>query len=441
MHKFITFLALLLICSLAHAQFNPDVLALRDVHVINGKDDAILQHQTIIIDHGKITALGPVAQIKIPDAAVIINGNGRYVMPGLIDAHVHLFTDPSATDYRGRAEHDARDMLLSGITAVRDMAGDARSLAAMARDASLGDIIAPDIYYSSLFAGSSFFNDPRTHRASMGGVAGQMQYMLAVTDSSDLVTAMAQSAGTGATGIKLYARLSGALAKRLTDEAHRQGLRVWSHTDLTEASPLEVINAGVDCISHAGMIARWQPDRKDSIPMAWRKPNLDSLFWDKAFADLPVSKYISAMKSHGTILDATLLVEKSGKEAAGYSEYARLVYRARYEMARRFIRLALKEGVPVCAGTDADEDRFVQRELKLLVSDAGFTPMQAIRSGTWYGARALGIDGLTGSIAVGRQADLLVLDADPSADIKNIDKVSFVVKRGSLYNKRISFAP
>jgi imidazolonepropionase-like amidohydrolase len=413
------------------SQFSPGHFALKDVNVINGISNEVLSHYTIIIKNEKIVALGPVNKIAIPDSVVVFNYPGKYVIPGLIDTHVHLATDPTVEDNRARAEKDLYEMLMKGITTVRDMAGDARELASLSRNALVGDILSPDIYYTALMAGPSFFKDPRTHQSSQGGKPGEMSYMRGVTDSSNLQLIIAEAKGTGATAIKLYAQLDGALAKKITTEAHKQNLLVWSHADLTIASPLEVINAGVNTISHAGMLASW-PGKK--IPMEWRKPGLTEYFWDSVFTTLPVNDYIASMLANHTIMDPTLLVYKNRIDDLSIPDSLKLRTIAQWNIAKRFTKLALEKGVPVCTGTDSDEKKFVQREIKLLAKEAGFTPMQAIISATKNGAMAIGIDNITGTIETGKIANLVLLSANPVDNIDNIEKAVLVIKNGKIFN-------
>jgi imidazolonepropionase-like amidohydrolase len=426
---------LLLFCSLFYSitfsQFAPGYIALKDVGLIDGISKDVQLHYTILIQGNLIEAVGPANQIAIPDSAAIISCSGKFLMPGLIDTHVHLATEPTKEDNRFRAEKDLKEMLLSGITSVRDMAGDARALASLSRDANLDLIMAPDIYYSALMAGPSFFADPRTHQSTQGGVAGEMPFMRAVTDSTDLHLAIAEAKGTGAIGIKLYAELSGELAKKITTEAHAQKMLVWSHANLGTASPLQVINAGVNSISHAAMLANWN---SHNIPAACLRPGLDNNFWDSLFHTLPAGEIIKAMKSNKTILDATVLVFKEASNDTSLPERRRYVYNAMYELGRRFTILAKKDGIPICTGTDVDEQKFVQREIKVLVKECGFSPMDALISATRIGAAALGIEKTTGTIQKGKIANLLLLSANPASDINNLDKVEFVIKNGRLFN-------
>jgi len=421
----------LLFFGTAFCQYSPGCFALRDITVIDGRSNNVLSHYTVIICGKHIKAVGPTKEIEIPDSVTIIDGRGKFVMPGLIDSHVHLATEPTVEDNRIRAEKDLKAMLLSGITSVRDMAGDARALGSLSRDAALGQIISPDIYYAALMAGPGFFKDPRTHQSTQGGIAGDMPFMRAVNDTTDLPLAIAEAKGTGATAIKLYAEISGALAKKITAEAHKQHLLVWSHANLDDASTLEVINAGVNSISHAAMVSNWH---SRNIPANLLKPGLDDFFWDSVFNTLPVKQLIQAMQAHNTLLDATILTFKEAAAEPSSGSTRRYAWTAMYEIGKRFTMLALKNNIPVSAGTDVDENKFVQREIKMLVNACHFTPMEALISSTRNGAMAIGIEKTTGTLEAQKIANLIVLSANPAENIENLDKVVLVIKNGKLYN-------
>jgi imidazolonepropionase-like amidohydrolase len=412
-------------------QFSPGYYVLKDVSVIDGISDHVKSHYSIVIRNNQIEAIGPAKDISNPDTAAVFYCSGKYVMPGLIDSHVHLATDPTKEDNRMKTEKDLKEMLFSGITSVRDMAGDARALASLSRDANLDQIISPDIYYAALMAGPSFFIDERTHQTTQGGIAGEMPYMKAVSDSTDLRIAVAEARGTGATAIKLYAELSGDLAKKITTEAHLQHMYVWSHANLDQASALEVVNAGVNSISHASMVSGWN---SRTLPRECLKTGLTKTFWDSLFNSLPVLELIKAMQSHKTLLDATVLTYYLAGSDSSLPLKRQLAWRAMYEVGKRFTILAHEKGIPISAGTDVDVMKFVQSEMKLLVKDCSFTPMEAIISATKNGALAIGIEHTTGTIQKGKIADLVLLSDDPTRDIDNIGKVELVIKNGKLYS-------
>ncbi len=147
-------------------------------------------------------------------------------MPGLIDSHVHLATPPN----RRQAEAMLRRDLYGGVTAGRDMADDLRALGDITRASRVGEIAGSDVYYAALMAGPDFFTDPRTAQTSAGGVPGQVPWMQAVTDQTDLPLAVARAAGTSATAIKLYADLDPNLARHRAARGRR-------HSRAAPASP------------------------------------------------------------------------------------------------------------------------------------------------------------------------------------------------------------
>ncbi len=176
-----------LLCNTLHAQIAFDNYALTGLTIIDANHRTPLSNQTVLITKNVISNIFGNGNQPIPDSFNIIRMEGKYLLPGLIDAHVHMATDPSFADNRVHTLDVLRRMLFSGITSVRDMAGDARTLASLSRDALNDDIISPDIYYSALMAGPVFFNDPRAESAARGGVAGKMPYRQKQKEAAQLV--------------------------------------------------------------------------------------------------------------------------------------------------------------------------------------------------------------------------------------------------------------
>lgn len=379
---------------------------------------------TIVMRGGRIAALFPDGTQPLPSDAAERSAAGRYVLPGLIDAHVHNATNPSGEDRRALVEQRLRNALLGGVVAVRDMGGDGRALADLQRAANAGDIVSPDIHYSAIFAGPAFFDDARVLTSSVGYPPGAAPFARAVTDTTNLRQAIAEAHGAGATAVKMYAALDGATAKRVADEAKRQGLRVWAHLALFPARPSEVVAAGVEVVSHVHL-AIW--DAAAQMPGYGQRSQIDM----SVTPDNPaIRRLFAIMRQRGTILDATLWVE----HVPSYSPDTSLA-RRREQIAIAFARAAHAAGVRIAAGTDdmgADSAGAlpnIHGELELLVR-AGLTPMEAIVAATQTNAIATGFERDHGTIAVGKAADLLVLDADPVADIRNTTRIAYVVRRG-----------
>lgn len=364
----------------------------------------------------------PAPGVRVVDVA------GKYLLPGLIDAHVHLATPP----VREVALAMLRRNLYGGVTAVRDMGDDARFMAGLAYGARFGEYPAPDIAYTALFAGPGFFSDPRVQASSRGEIAGQVPWMREINAHTDMAEAVTLARGTGATAVKVYANLDGAAVAGIVAEATRQRIPVWAHAAVFPASPLDVVRSAAATVSHVCMLAyQAQP-----MPPAYhRRADVDeSNFVNGMPAAL--EQVFAEMKRRGTILDATLLVyvtiERMRAELP--PGYGPPIY-CSSDLAARITRAAHAHGVQIAAGTDAPgdpEDPYpsLHQEMALLVSRGGMTPLQALHSATLIGARSLGQEADMGSIAPGKLANLLFLDADPSRDIGATRNVALTVKRG-----------
>jgi imidazolonepropionase-like amidohydrolase len=425
-------LALVLLPALALGQPAPapapKTVIYRGADLIDGTG-APLQHGMAIVTQGeRIVAVVPVAQTSTYKAASIVDMHGQYVIPGLIDSHVHLATAPN----RRFAEALLRRDIYSGITAVRDMAGDGRQLADLSRAARMAEMPSPDIYYAALMAGPEFFKDPRTHAAAQGAVAGDVPWMRAVTDSTNMTLAIAEARGTGATGIKIYADLPGELVAKITAEAHRQNILVWAHATVFPASPREVVDAGVDIVSHSCLLGY---QVSDPIPRAYhdRAPvDAAKLSGDNAEID----SLLADMKNRGTVLDATLTVydamsREPNPKAPPYCGVA---------LAEKLAAEAHAAGIPISAGTDDpgewnDAWPTLFGELSLLVHHAGFSPMEALAASSRVGAMTVGKTAEMGTIEPGKLANLMFVAKNPLTDIDNLKTVTMTVKRGALYRR------
>lgn len=379
---------------------------------------------TILVKGDRITAIFADRSQPLPAATTIHALHGTFVIPGLIDAHVHVGSDVSGEDSRARADRRLCRALLGGITAVRDMAGDTRALGSLKRDAKVGDIASPDLYFASLWAGPAFFSDPRTAQASAGEVPGSLPGMRAIDSTTDLRQAVAEARGTGATAIKLYAAMGPELVAAATAEAHRQGMLVWAHASMAQVSPLQMTRAGVDVLSHGPRVARELP------PSAYDTLVKDTTLSLRGRFDTPAFDTLFAeMRQRGVLMEPTLFIYMmDGRERLG-------------AMAAEVTRRAHARGVMIVAGTDSlgsgDEGAWtlpnLHEELRLLVRAAGLSPADALDAATRNAARTVGALAERGTVEPGKLADFVVLGADPLADIANTAAVRRVVKRGAVY--------
>ena len=414
----------------------PEPLLLTHVGLIDGTGSPVQRDMTIEIDGNRIAAVYPGGSRAVPKDADVRDLSGKYVIPGLIDAHVHITdVEPDIAHYKTFL----KALLLGGVTGIRDMAGDDRLLQFLASRANSDGFASPDIFYVALMAGPSFFKeDFRAQDASKGEPLGFAPWMQAIAAKTDIPLAVAEAKGTGATGIKLYANLPGALVEAITAEAHRQGLRVWAHATVFPATPGDLVNAGVDTISHTPYLV-WEA--APHVPDDYKVRAMGD--FEHIRPDAPqILALFDAMKKHGAILDATLLVFSNEAD-----HHPQRVGAGIMPWSYAVTKLAHQRGVLIDAGTDdagfpygkngpeLDELPSVHQEMALLVRHAGFTPLQAIEAATRVGAAALGQSADRGTITPGKLADMVVLDADPSRDIGNTTKIDFVLKNGRVHTR------
>ena len=149
MIKVLSIIIFLALVSDAYCQFKLETYAIVGVNVIDVKNRRIIENQTLVIENDIISGIFDSNDYNKPDSIQVMNFRGHFVVPGLIDAHVHLATNPSKEDNFEVTKKRLEYLLKNGITTVRDMAGDARYLNYLSRQASLDNIVSPDIILSN----------------------------------------------------------------------------------------------------------------------------------------------------------------------------------------------------------------------------------------------------------------------------------------------------
>jgi len=412
-----------------------EVVVYRGAVLIDGTGAPPREGLDIVVDGERIVAV--TAPRGSPKGARVVDASGLYVLPGLIDSHVHMATPPD----RAQAEGVMRRQLYGGVTAVRDMADDMRSIAELAREARMAEIPGPDVYYAALMAGPTFFDDPRTAAAAQDMKPGTAPWMQSVDPSTDMPTAIAVARGTAATAVKIYANLQGDMVRKIADEAHRQGLKVWSHGMVFPATPNQVLDARPDVVSHTCYLAY---ELNATKPQSYQDPTpVDPAPFAKG--ENPVmSAMFARMKADGVILDATTRVYVESEKAYAKTRRGRPP-RCASQLGFDLTAQAYRAGVLISAGTDGETDwrepyPSLHEELEYLSKEVGMPNLQVIRSATEIGAMTLGREAEMGVIAPGKLANLVFVAKDPAADIANLRTVAFTVKRGRVY-KREDYRP
>ncbi|WP_051285400.1 amidohydrolase family protein [Aequorivita capsosiphonis] len=396
---------------------------LRNAYILDFQTDEF-RLGNILIENDIISKINYGKSSVDKEGASNYNLETFYIIPGLIDAHVHLGTDPSGEDNLEVTKQRLNYLLFNGVTSVRDMAGDARYLSYLSRLALLDEINAPDIYFSALFAGDSFFKDLRTKAASKGTKAGQAPWMRAINSSSNLNQLIAEAKGTGATGIKVYADLDYNIVKNIVAAAHKQNMKVWAHATVFPVKPSELSIAGVDVLSHATLLA-WEEENDVPTDAALRYSKREYFEVNN-----PVfTKLMKTLKANNTILDATVNVYRDNPKDTTL-----------IQKGIALTKLAYQKKVEVGVGTDMELDDLtaiapIFQEMNTLQKEVGMKPIDIIRAATIVNAKMIGKENSIGSIAEGKKANMVVLKLNPLIDIKNCSNIKYAIKNGKVFKK------
>ncbi|MFN2316452.1 MAG: amidohydrolase family protein [Gemmatimonadales bacterium] len=396
------------------AASRPSVVIIHNVTVVDVAQGTLVPNQRIVIRGDTIAAVESMTAPAPGDASQTIDGAGLFAIPGLVDHHVHL--GPGMDSALVRA-------VRGGVTMVQAMAGDNRVAGNYARAVLAGELKGPEIAYASVMAGPDFFADPRFRSAGLGYAPGLAPWAHAVTAGTNAVMSVAGARGSGAEVLKLYAMMDAPLVARLTNEAHRQGMRVIAHGAVFPARPSELVAAGVDILTHVPYLS-WEGAPELTAEDSWNRRNGP---YDTFPADAPAMRtLIQQMATRGTWLEPTLWVFHRDPADSVMQQWGREVTRA-----------AHRAGVPILAGTDgligggAETLPNIHEEMALMVR-AGLSPADALATATINPARVMGRGETHGLVAAGRVADLLLLEANPLADIRATRSIRHVVRRGEV---------
>ena len=415
------------------------VVALTNVRVIDGTGAAARENQTILIRAGNIAELGDASRVKPPEGATVIDLTGKSVIPGLVMVHEHLYYPTGPGVYGQLGQSFVRLYLAGGVTTMRT-GGNVNGF----MDLKLKQLIeAGQQPGPAIDATAPYLNGPNTFL--------QMRDM---KDADEARRHVAYWADMGATSFKAYMQISRAQLGAAVEEVHKRGLKITGH--LCSVTYSEAADLGIDNLEHGFLASTdFVPDKQaDTCPGQGGGQRTIAVLDEngepfRALVKKLVDRKV-ALTSTLTVFETftpgrpmppgldVLLPQLKQQYEEAYQRTARnqqSIYSALFPKALALERAFALAGGTLIAGTDPTGGGGVipgysnQRQLELLV-EAGFTPLEAIRIGTLNGASYLGKAARVGSIALGKQADLVVIDGDPSKTIADVRKVETVFKQG-----------
>ncbi|MEO8678700.1 MAG: amidohydrolase family protein [Vicinamibacterales bacterium] len=427
----------------AYVKVDAPVVALTHVRVIDGTGAAARDDQTIVMRDGNIAAMGPAASVATPDGATVIDLTGKSVIPGLVMMHEHLYYPNGPGVYGQLGESFTRLYLAGGVTTMRT-GGNVNGFMDlnMAKLVAAGQKPGP-----AIDATAPYLNGPN----------GFIQ-MRTLKDPEDARKQVAYWTDEGATSLKTYMQITRGELAAAINEAHRRGIKVTGH--LCSVTYAEAAGLGIDNLEHGffaatDFVADKKPDECPGQGVGQKTiAGLDENGAPfKALVKTLIDKHV-ALTSTLTVFETFTpgrpkppglevltpqLKEQFEQNYARTAAQKDSIYSTLFARGMALERAFARAGGTLLAGTDPTGGGGVipgysnQRQVELLV-DSGFTPLEAITISTLNGAKYLGRDKQIGSIAVGKQADLVVIDGDPSRTIADIRHVETVFKRGVGYD-------
>jgi imidazolonepropionase-like amidohydrolase len=418
----------------------PDGVALVGATLFDGSGGPVLPNAVVVVRRGRIESVGTRAGFALPAKTREVDVSGRWIIPGLVDAHAHV--EPWALPR----------YLAWGVTTVRDVHGALDSVLRLRDQVNLGAVAGPRIYS----AGAMIDGLPTTYPDAIGA-----------NSPRDARKAVDRLVNAGVDLIKVYTRVDPTLLRAILDEARTFNLRVAGHLGLTDA--VTAAKEGIGSIEHLSGVPEASMADASSLYAAhyrgffpgWTAferswAGLDSAALAgvaKELADRKVTlvptlvlhETFSRLDDPAVLGDTMLRAVPELAQArwnvsdmvrrAGWTDQDYPAFRAGRPKQDLFLRLFATAGGRIATGTDASNQLLIpgyseHRELELLVG-AGFSPRDALLAATRNGALLLGVDSL-GLLAPGKVADLVILTRDPLKDIRHTLAIDRVMSRGSL---------
>ena len=404
-----------------------------NVQLFDADNGAFLADQAVLAEGGVIKAIGAAGTLQLPEGGRLIDGTGKTLVPGIWDSHLHIGNDWSVLAN-----------MANGITSFRSPGTKfSRALDATTRRAS-GELLMGEPFISVII-------DQKHPLAAQGSEV--------VSSEAEMIEVIRRVKDAGLWGVKFYTSMKPEWIAPGAEEAHRLGLHVHGHVPATML-PSEAVEAGYDELTHLNFVVMESMPREviDKSNTRERMEGPARFFKDIDLNTPPLSEFILRLAERQIVVDPTIVIfenlfdhdggdpkpayapyigiispaiERSSFISGGYpliDGYTREDYRKSYAKMVELVGKLHDAGVPIVAGTDGWGIEII-RELEIY-QQAGMSTAEVLQTATIDPARIVGADNRTGSIVVGKEADMVLVDGDPSAELGALRRVVTVVSDG-----------
>jgi imidazolonepropionase-like amidohydrolase len=380
----------------------------RNDSVVVIKDERILT----VTDKGSYTTY--------PKDSEIVNLTGRFLIPGLFDMHAHVAGVLDSSYNQTISENTLKALLDNGITTIRNPGGPTKESVALRDAVAAGQIKGPQIF---------------TAGRLINGLPFPTRFVETIANTeAEVREEVKRQADADVDYVKLYVGLYPNLVKTAIDEAHNQGIKVIGHLYLT--SWTDAANLGIDALTHGVPVSPFllSKDKREIFIENGRGP-FDHFLWLN-LVDLnstKINEMINALVKNKVPVDPTLSIYEAMLKDDPQNQYL-------WSKVLQLTKMLYDHGVTIMSGTDIPNLGLIpgislHHELELLVK-SGINPLNVIKIATGNGAEALGILDDVGTIESGKQADMIILNANPIRNIRNIEAIEGVIEDGQFFNHK-----
>ena len=350
----------------------------------------------------------------------VLNLTEKYIMPGLFDMHAHIAGVRKNSYDQATSENMLGMLLKYGITTVRNPGGPTNETVHLREEVLNGNLSGPEIFTAGRLLNTPEFPIPFVEKQ--------------VTTEEEVREEVRNQATAGVDYIKLYVGLKPDLVKAAVDEAHRQGIKVIGHLYLT--SWTDAANLGIDFLTHGVPVSPFllPEDKQRIFNRTGGSPFDHSLWLDLVDLDsIEIRNMIESLVQNQIPVDPTLNVYEAIFVRQSFADPQN---EQRWSKVLQLTKMMHDRGVKILSGTDIPNFELVpgeslHHELELLV-EAGINTSDVIKIATKNGAEALDLMNQTGTIEPGKQADILILSANPVEDIENTKRIETVISNGRI---------